>query len=154
MFWGQFRERGPVPVSLIPCSMCSARNLGEKLCHTTAAWNLAGGARRAYRHKLCVSCFVQVVAPLDTDNQALTCPGCHSDSESDLDPVYVTFYAPVVGKIQLEVPFDGACAAVWRSRFLTGAEYLPEREIESGGQDAAPRLSASDVWASLGLRPR
>lgn len=144
-------------MSLIPCTECAQRQPGgAKRVHCTAAWNLTDGSRRAYRHHLCIACFVAMVAPLepDPDNESLVCPSCHGSSEDDLDPVYVTYFPFSAPKQNMEVAFCGACAASWRSMWQDKSEHLPEREAPSGGPESAPRLDAGQMWAALGLRPR
>jgi predicted RNA-binding Zn-ribbon protein involved in translation (DUF1610 family) len=101
----------PVTVSLYPCSMCGKRTL-EKLSSATWAWWRVDNVRVAYRQRLCVSCVVQHVAPLEinTREAALICPLCGTSSVDDMDPVYLTVYVPGTGKVRLELPLDGACA--------------------------------------------
>lgn len=142
-------------MGLIPCSFCQERP-GEKLSQVTWAWNPRPKERIAYRQKLCLKCFVTNVLGLDKPIEAkgpLTCPSCGTDTEFDMDPVYVTAFIPGSGKMQLELALCGSCAVEIRVRAQTHAELLPEREPESRGLAPGPS-PATSPWERLGIVPR
>jgi hypothetical protein len=138
---------------IIPCSLCGSK-LPGKLANVTVAWYTAAQDRVAYRLKLCSACYMMQILPLspDPESQALVCPVCHTDSESDMDPVYITSYVPDVGKIQMELPTDGPCAAKIR---IPVVDHGVKLESQFGGQGPGPQTTATSAsdWAKLGLYP-
>jgi hypothetical protein len=138
---------------IVPCSICEQR-LPGKLANVTIAWYTAAQERLAYREKLCLTCYAMQIAPLTPDptQQALTCPVCHTGSEDDMDPVYITSYLPDYGKVQLELPTCASCAVKLR---IQAQDRGIKLESQFGGQDPGPQTDghgASD-WAKLGLYP-
>ncbi len=142
-------------MSLVPCSACGSRPRG-KLIWTAWAWRLADNTRVAYKTTLCVPCFAQHVVPLTiaTDEcEGLSCIACHADCTNDLDPIYMTIAAPGAGKESYEMPYDAACAVQLRAWIGEHGQRLEDR-AEFGGLGPQTTLSATAVWASLGIRPR
>jgi hypothetical protein len=141
-------------MSLIPCDSCHQR-VPEKLAQVTWAWYRADAHRVAWRQRLCTNCFCINVLPLDKELDfinGLTCPACGINTDHDMDAVYVTAYLPGRGKIQLELPTCGPCAASVRERAQAGAEKLEDREASSRGQDQAPSpTSPVSAWAEMGI---
>ena len=139
---------------LIPCSTCGSK-LPGKLANVTVAWYTAAQERLAYRLKLCLGCYASQIVPLapDPNSQALVCPVCHTDSESDMDPVYITSYLPEYGKVQLELPTCAVCAVKLRGPVQ---EHGVKLENQFGGQDPGPQTTPTGTsdWAKLGLYPR
>jgi hypothetical protein len=110
----------------------------------------------AYKQKLCLECVATHLAPLYVacESPEMKCPNCGIDTSDDMDPVYAAFIPRGLGKLRLEAPMCGACAAILRVFAQQGAEYLEDREISSRGQETAPRYGSEETWAALGLRPR
>lgn len=128
---------------------------GEPLTWTVSAWNRADGQRVAYKQKLCLTCVASHLAPLYTACQEPTmkCPNCGIDTSDDMDPVYVSFIPKGVGMLKADAPFCGACAARYRVFAQEGGEKLDDRQPQGEGPGSGPSPTASQVWASLGLRP-
>lgn len=137
------------------CTSCAGTQR-EALFWTVGAWQRADGVRVAYKHKLCLACVSARVAPLQvhSDEQGMTCPNCGIDTSQDYDAVYLSWIPKGVGVLQAELPFCGACAAMWRSWFIEHAEELADRNRVVEGRPDAPRSEANQVLASLGIRPR
>lgn len=129
---------------------------GSPLTWTVWAWNDSEGTRHAYKQKLCLACVASKLAPLHVacESPEMKCPGCGIDTAEDYDAVYVTFIPRGVGTLRAEAPFCAACAAHMRIWAMEGAERLEDREPGNRGASDAPRPSATDIWDSLGLRPR
>jgi hypothetical protein len=104
---------------------------------------------------LCLACVTETLAPLYVacERDDLTCPSCGIDTSGDYDAIYATFIPRGVGKMHLEAPTCGACAAKIRVRAMEGAERLADREVGVRGQESAPNLDASSPWAAIGLVP-
>ena len=128
----------------------------EALTWAVWAWNRADGVRVAYKQKLCVACVSATVAPLYVacESPVMTCPSCGIDTSEDMDPVYCTFIPKGVGSLRIEAPLCAPCAAHLRIKAQAGAEPLEDRSLESRGQEAAPRYTATQTWEALGLVPR
>ena len=139
-------------MALRPCSACQKRVEG-KLASVYWSWNLEDRSRVAYLQRLCITCFVIQVLPFEEQDfsDTLMCPSCHTPSGDDMQPVFAKVYMPGHSESALELPTCSNCAAMLREQAQTGAERLPDRGTEFGGQ--APKLSATSVWDSLGLRP-
>lgn len=137
------------------CSMCGEA-VPEALTWAVWAWNRADGVRVAYKQKLCVACVASVVAPLHVacESPVMTCPACGIDTSDDMDPVYCTFVPKGLGKLHLEAPMCGACAAILRVKAQAGAEYLESRGLGAEERSPAPNPPVDDVWSALGLRPQ
>ena len=129
--------------------------VAEATTQATWAWNRADGVRVAYRQKLCLACVASVLAPLHVacESPVMTCPNCGIDTTDDMDPVYCTFFPRGIGKMHLEAPTCGACAAMLRVKAQTGAEYLEDRGLGAEDRSQAPRPTDASTWASLGLIP-
>lgn len=123
---------------------------------TVAAWQRADGVRVAYKHKLGLECVAAHIAPLQvhSDEQGMTCPNCGIDTASDFDAVWITWIPKGVGQLSAECPFCNACAARFRLWFQEGAECLEDRDLQSRGRDTAPRYTAVETLAALGIHPR
>lgn len=136
------------------CSMCSEA-VRERLTWCVWAWNRSDGERVAYKQRLCLACVTETLAPLYVacERDDLTCPSCGIDTSGDYDAIYATFIPRGVGKMHLEAPTCGACAAKIRVRAMEGAERLADREVGVRGQESAPNLDASSPWAAIGLVP-
>jgi hypothetical protein len=142
-------------MSLYPCSFCGQRAVG-KLASATWAWWNADNSRVAWRQRLCVACYVTNVAGIEAavEEEALNCPLCHTASQSDMDPCYLTIFVPAYGPRRIEMATCGACAVEVRNRALTGAVKLDDRQDSSGGLDSGPQTDpALDVWRQLGIHP-
>jgi len=142
-------------VPLAPCSYCRQRS-DAKLSQVTWAWLNAARERVAWRQKLCVACFVQNVLGLDKEvdlTAPLSCPACGIGTEHDYDAVYITSFIPGQGKMRLELPTCGACAAIIRGRAMENAERLEDRLALVEGPGPS-NTDTSDPWAALGIRPR
>jgi hypothetical protein len=135
--------------------MCG-ESVPEGLTWATWAWNRADGVRVAYKQKLCLACVAGTVAPLYVacESPLMTCPACGIDTAEDMDPVYCTFIPKGVGMLRIEAPMCGACAAILRLKAQTGAVELEDRDLQSRGQDLAPRPTAAQTFEALGLVPR
>lgn len=140
-------------MSLFPCSACGVRSPG-KLSSCTWAWFRADNVRVAYRQRLCLTCVATTIAPLEVSTRewSLNCPACGIDASDDMDPVYLTMFAPGIGRIQLEFPLDPKCAVEVRNRAQLGAVLL--EDTSSGGQEPGPQTNTPSGWAALGLAPR
>lgn len=142
-------------MSLFPCSACKERKPG-KFANVTWAWWTADQQRTAWRQRLCLDCYVATIVPLQVtiDAEPLSCPACHSDPGDDMDPTYVTAYVPGVGPERLEMATCAPCAVGVRIRAQEGAEKLPDRLLESRGQDPGPStMDPVEQWRALGHRP-
>lgn len=141
-------------MSLYPCSMCEQRTPG-KLCQATWAWWRADNTRVAYRQRLCVTCFAQHISPLEVQSREFTllCPVCGTNSEGDMDPVYLTVYVPTVGPVRLEMPCCGACAVELRVLAQRNATKLEDQSDSLGAADRSPQTQVGP-WAALGIQPR
>jgi len=110
----------------------------------------------AYRQRLCPSCFIQRVLPLDKPfdpADELRCPSCGISTEHEMFPVYATSFIPGSGKYALELPLCGDCATNIRAAATENGELLADREPESRGQ--APRSTPQETaWNRLGIVPR
>jgi hypothetical protein len=82
----------------------------------------------------------------------MTCPSCGIDTTDDCDPVYIAWIPKGVGKLNTECAFCPSCAAIYRIFAQEGAEKLEDRETTSRGQDLAPRYSAAQTLAALGIK--
>lgn len=140
---------------VIPCSGCGQREPG-KLMQCTWAWYRADGERTAWRQRLCEDCAAASVLSLhaNTLGNPSLCPGCHSSYDSDLDPVYCTFYPPGMGKVQGEYPTCAACAVHIRTRAQQGAIKMEDRPLVSEGQGPSPQTKWEEVLRGMGIIPR
>jgi hypothetical protein len=141
-------------VPLQRCSECTRRT-GEKTTHTTIAWRTGDDERVAYLLHLCGQCFGARVGSQWRDYQGverLTCPACGIDTEDDHDDVYVTAYIPSYGEFKLEVPFCGACAALYR---IWAQEHGQRRESQLGAS-TGPQTHPTglELLRSMGIEPR
>ena len=134
------------------CTRCSDQAT-EPLFWVSVAWNRQDGERVAYKHSLCLTCVASKVVPIHTASElpTMTCPACGIDTSDDMDAIYITWIPKGVGKLRADAPFCGACAASYRVWFMEGAEKLEDRESSSRGQEAAPRYSAAQTLAALGI---
>jgi hypothetical protein len=143
-------------MSLIPCSACRKR-VPEKLSQVTWAWYRADGQRVAYRQRLCTSCYLSAVQPLDVEPNfdELTCPACGMSVEHDMDPCYATAFLPGMGRVQLEIASCASCAVTIRQRAQEGAERLEDRPRVEGPESSPSTLSTREsYWTGLGIVPR
>jgi hypothetical protein len=141
---------------LQPCSSCGQRST-SKLSTVYWAWNLADHSRRAYRQRLCITCYCMSVAPLsgEQDMEHLACPLCHVGTDDDMDPVYATVFVPGTPKFRIESPTCAPCAVEVRNRAMQGADDLEDRQqLGVGAETSAPTYTAADAWASIGVVPR
>lgn len=141
-------------MSLVKCSGCEQRN-EPKYTSVTWSWRRADGVRVAHRGRLCTSCFVSRIAPLDIDYSGqprLTCPNCGIDTEEDMDAVYTTCYIPGAGEYRTESPFCGACAATYRIWVLEHSWPLEDQRGAAGGPTTHP--SAEEILRGYGIAPR
>jgi len=145
---------GKVPYMslLVPCSYCGARDRGKN-AWLVWAWNRADGERVAWRQKLCVTCVATNLSPLliNAQESPLSCPACHAGTESDMDPIFVTYIIPGWDKQQGEFATCGPCAVEIRNRAQTGADRMEDRLVGVGA--AAPTQTSVSAWDQLGLRP-
>jgi len=143
-------------VSLLPCALEGKKARG-KLATLYWAWNLADGARRAYRQRICADCFRGWPGPLLAmalgAEDALICPACSAPTVDDMDPVYCTYFLPGMPKGSAEMPMCAKCAVHARAQAMQGADLLEDRGPSSVASATDPTPSA-DVWASMGLVPR
>lgn len=137
------------------CSQCGETQK-ESLCWTVAAWQTGDGQRVAYKQKLCLTCQAGKLAPLQvhSDNEGMLCPACRKDTAQDYDAVYLTWIPKGVGMLQAELPFCNVHAAEFRIWFKEGALELDDQDRSIGGRTSAPRYSAAETLAALGIRPR
>lgn len=138
---------------LVPCSACGKR-AKEKFAWLSWAWNLADGSRVAYKQRLCTDCFVVNAWPVLTDDSGglITCPVCHTDPLSQLDPVYCTYIIPGMGREDAELALCAPCAVEVRARAMAGAERLENRD--RGVEASASTQFSATAWEALGIRPR
>ena len=112
--------------------------------------------RVSHLSKLCRDCFVQKVGEVYRDYQGvseLTCPNCGISTEDDRDTVWGTAFPAGFNQIDMEVPFCGACAAIFRTWVLSASQPLDQvRGLDSGPSPTRP--SATDVLRDLGWQPR
>lgn len=134
------------------CTLCAGVQK-EPLFWTVAAWFDVELGRHAYKHKLCLECVATRIAPLQvhSDSNVMTCPACGIDTSTDYDAVYVTWIPKGVGSLQAECPFCSSCAARFRIWFKLGSEPLEDREPVIEGHLNAPRYSANQTLAALGI---
>lgn len=137
------------------CTQCRETQK-EALFWTVGAWQRADGVRVSYKHKLCLTCVTARIAPLQvhSDESVMTCPNCGMDTSADYDAVYISWIPKGVGMLQAEAPFCNACAARWRVWFMEGADELEDRNRTIEGRPDAPRFSAAQTLASLGITLR
>lgn len=133
-------------MSVKPCSRHHAKIVG-KLATFYWAWFNADGARRAYKESICMPCTREELSLLLANSTHNTidvsaCPACGTDSSADLDPIFLTLYAPQLEPKEFQLATCSACAARIRVRILEGGEPLPDRGVSVGG----PRPSTSDAW--------
>lgn len=141
---------------LYPCSGCGGREPG-KLSNATWAWWRADNVRTAWRQKLCVSCYVLRVQPLESavGTEPMHCPLCHTDPGEDMDPTYLTVFVPGLGPLRLEMATCGPCAVEMRNRAQENATHLDDRQPSFGGPDTGPQTDpALQAWRDLGIAPR
>lgn len=139
-------------MALRPCSVCGQRT-AEKHCSLYWSWNRADRSRTAWLQRVCANCFATRIIPFwgMEYGAEILCPMCHTPSGDDMDPVFCKVYVPGQPEVSLELATCPKCAVELRNGALEGAEELPDRNPQLGGQ--APKLSATEVWDSLGLRP-
>jgi hypothetical protein len=119
-------------------------------------WARADGVSKSYRHRVCVGCYAAKFLSVDLDYvnmKDLTCPSCGISTENDYDSIYATSFGERGARADLEVPYCGACAAVFRS-------WVIEHAIDVSGDrgayrppDEAPNaqgFSASQTMRALG----
>lgn len=137
------------------CTRCR-EGQKEPLFWTVANWDRADGVRVAYKHKLCLACVAEKIAPLQvhSDDQGMTCPGCGIDTSQEYDAVWITWIPKGVGELKAECPFCNVCAAHFRLWFEAGGEALPDRDPLSRGMNHASGYSAEQTLAELGIRSR
>jgi len=145
-------------MSLFPCSSCRERQPGKYSNVTIAWWPEGSQQRKAYRLKLCQTCYMSVLWPLHTgswDGFSLTCPSCGIGTSENMLPTFLTAFLPGYGKVALEMPMCPKDADSLRAFATAGGELLPDRV---GGQDpdSGPQQGkeAAPQWASLGITPR
>jgi hypothetical protein len=134
------------------CTLC-AETQAEPLVWVSSAWNRSDGVRVAYKHKLCMTCIATKLAPLHvaSEQPTMTCPACGIDTTNDYDAVYIAWVPKGVGRLQTDCAFCDPCAARYRVWFEAGAERQEDRETSSRGTDGAPRYSAAETLAALGI---
>lgn len=139
-------------MALRPCSSCGER-FPAKACSLYWSWNRADRTRAAFLQRVCPTCFARDVLAFWAIEYGpeILCPACHSPSGDDMDPVFCKVYVPGQPEQELELALCPACAVEVRNRAMRGAEALPDRNPEFGGQ--APKLTATSVWDSMGLKP-
>lgn len=137
------------------CTQCGGTQR-EALFWAVAAWQRADGVRVAYKHRLCLTCAASRLAPMQThsDEQGMTCPNCGIDTSQDYDAVYVTWIPKSIGTLQLEAPFCGPCAAIFRIWWQSGSEELEDRQRSVEGRPDAPQPNAAQLAAALGIKLR
>ena len=141
-------------MTLIRCQGCQNRVEGKPF-RAYVHWQLADGRRIGYKSRLCLTCYVARMAPLDIDRDAqnrLTCPNCGIDTEEDYDAVYINVFIPQYGMRTLEAPFCNSCAANYRLWVEAASERL--EDSGEGPRGPSPRLSGDEILRSLGIEPR
>jgi hypothetical protein len=135
---------------MFACSVHGARVQG-KLCTFYWAWFTADGNRYACKQRLCIECaqatFIELLkkARANTEDVA-ACPACGSSSANDMDPIYLTVYAPHQEPREYALTTCAMCAANIRMNAQQGCERLPDRQANGGGSGApTPALSTWDV---------
>jgi hypothetical protein len=137
-------------MSLARCTSCKTRP-GVKLDWVYWAWVRADGERVSYLSKLCRSCFTGLVGKAYRDYSgvdALTCPSCGIETEDDRDTIWATAFPAYATQVDVEAPFCGPCAAMFRLLVLEAADPLEQVR----GQDSGPSSIASgaDILRDLG----
>jgi len=135
------------------CAADGSRTAG-KLASLYWAWFNANGERTAWKQRLCAAHAEQRLADLlahsnDASGSASLCPSCGTSSEQDLDPIYLTVYAPHTERLDLELATCAPCAVSIRISAQEGAERLPNREqtITGSGRTAdGAREAVSRAW--------
>ena len=141
-------------MSLVRCTGCGQR-IAEKPTTVYWGWRLADGRRSAWRSKLCPECVTWKIVPLNVERdpeERLTCPQCGIDTEDDMDPVYGAVYFPRYGREDVEAPFCGPCAAVYRIWIQERSARLDDR-LEAGA-GLQPPPSGVETLEALGWIPR
>lgn len=113
------------------CSIHRARD-ARKYASVYMAWFRADGVRTAYKSRMCLPGFKELLGEClahvrDDTSDVTACPACGSDASPDLDPIYLTVYAPGQERSDFGLTTCAACAAMLRSRLQNGAEKLEER---------------------------
>lgn len=143
-------------MSLFPCHGCQEK-VPEKLATLYWAWVRADGSRVCYRQKLCVSCVSTRVLPFWVSVLAdmFHCPSCHTPSEDDVDPIYVTLYAPGMPEDKQDWATCGVCAVAIRNAALERSTLMPDRNTGVEGPSHGPSTDARVApWAAIGLYSR
>ena len=105
------------------CDMCGQRG-SEHSIGVYWRWSRADGEWKKYYGKLCDACYAAKVAPLEValDTPGVfSCPGCRSNTEADMAPIYITAFVGGRGKIQADAPFCAPCAANYQRWVIDGA---------------------------------
>ncbi len=141
-------------MSLLPCSVCKQRKPG-KLASAYWAWFDSEGNRQAWKARYCLADAAEELGQLlrsssgGEDNESLfSCASCGIDTTEDQEPVYCTLFLPGQEQTEHSIPLCGACAASFRTRIMSTAMRLENRDV------LASRASQNDAWAALGITAR
>lgn len=123
----------------------------EKMASLYWAWFRADGARTAWKQRLCAMHTEERLSALlahskDQSDSLFLCPSCGTSSESDLDPIYLTLYAPHTEALRFELPTCASCAVRLRIAAQERAEKLPDR---NNGQSNGGESEKPDGWGWL-----
>lgn len=134
--------------SRFKCSYCGSRTDG-KLCTIYVAWFNADGARSSWKLRLCAMHTKELVGNLvaklrELSDEMFRCLLCGSSSAEDLDPIWLTCYAPKSESLCFDLSTCAPCAAQFRIPVTTYGEKLPDRRSNSS------KPEADDAWAWLG----
>jgi hypothetical protein len=145
-------------MSLFPCTGCQERQPGKYANVTLAWWPEGSQDRKAYRLKLCQTCYMSTLWPLHTsswDGFSLNCPSCGVNTADNLLPTFMTAFLPGYGEVKLEMPMCPKDADELRNFARNAGELLPDRV---GGQGPGPGpqqdKNPGPDWRSMGITPR
>jgi len=152
--FGCHGRKGPIAVSVYPCSVCRGRKPG-KLASAYWAWFKADGSRSAWKLRYFLDCAADSLSillggesPANGSQDVFACISCGSSAQEDSDPIYCTLYLPGKEPTEYAVQLCAACAVKLRAPIMASGETLPDR----GGVVRGPSPSVT-AWDALGLAP-
>lgn len=128
-----------------------AHRVNGKMASLYWAWFRADGVRTAWKQTLCVDHAREVFEDWrerlqeDSDNLSL-CPQCGGDSAEDLDPIYLTLYAPHQEATRFDLATCAPCAVGIRVLAQENAQRLADRQEAT--RDSLVR-AVEEAWSFI-----
>lgn len=146
------KKRGCSAVSMYPCSVCHRRVPG-KIATSYNRWFSADGKNIGWKQRLCPACAVSHLKPLfahaNSDSMDVSeCPACGTDSSTDMEPVYITFFTPGSEGKEFQLPTCAGCAPTVKALLSEGGEPLADRGASRGVMTPRePQDPFGDMWS-------